>query len=412
MLVETYRDSFETSSGGSSVDLVGMALPGLAPNLSAAAVSVSASASEDSAKKIRKPYTITKSRESWSEQEHDKFLEALQLFDRDWKKIEAFVGSKTVIQIRSHAQKYFLKVQKNGTREHVPPPRPKRKASHPYPQKASKNVPVSQQVSPAFPPATSQLDSGYYPRAESSSILTKSGSSCPTVSSWVHHNIPSIDVSFVEKDDGGPAGVATANNCSSGSTESSPHTWPPHSEIPEKGSESLPVRVKPDFSQVYKFIGSVFDPSTTGHLKKLKEMDPIDLETVLLLMRNLSINLSSPDFEEHKLFLSVCDMNPQDAGPVIANQTDECMAVPGTAATQPSDLWNDPLRSVNLGSVKGHEKEDPNSRQKSHDLKGSADSKHSDPDGTSVNGTAASFHSNLAKTCGMTRSCFSNEAPT
>jgi hypothetical protein len=32
-------------------------------------------------------------------------------------------------QIRSHAQKYFLKVQKSGTGEHVPPPRPKRKAS-------------------------------------------------------------------------------------------------------------------------------------------------------------------------------------------------------------------------------------------------------------------------------------------
>jgi len=69
-------------------------------------------------KKVRKPYTITKSRESWTDEEHDKFLEALQLFDRDWKKIEDFVGSKTVIQIRSHAQKYFLKVQKkwyNGT---------------------------------------------------------------------------------------------------------------------------------------------------------------------------------------------------------------------------------------------------------------------------------------------------------
>lgn len=402
MLAETYRDSFETTSGGSSVDLVGMALPGLAPNLSSA--SVSASASEDSAKKIRKPYTITKSRESWSEQEHDKFLEALQLFDRDWKKIEAFVGSKTVIQIRSHAQKYFLKVQKNGTREHVPPPRPKRKASHPYPQKASKNVPVSQQVSTAFPAAATQLDSGYYPRAESSSILTKSGSSCPTVSSWVHHTIPPTDVSFVEKDDGGPPGIATGNNCSSGSTESSPPMWPPCSEIPEK--------VKPDFSQVYKFIGSVFDPSTTDHLKKLKEMDPIDLETVLLLMRNLSINLSSPDFEEHKLFLSVYDMNPEDAEPAIENQTDECVAVPGTAAKQPSDLWNGPLRSVHLGSVKGHEKEEQNSQQKSHDLKGSSDSKHSDLDGSSVNGTAASFHGNLAKTCGMTRSCFSNEAPT
>lgn len=37
------------------------------------------SAVDDANKKIRKPYTITKSRESWSEQEHDKFLEALQL---------------------------------------------------------------------------------------------------------------------------------------------------------------------------------------------------------------------------------------------------------------------------------------------------------------------------------------------
>lgn len=37
------------------------------------------SGADDSNKKIRKPYTITKSRESWSEQEHDKFLEALQL---------------------------------------------------------------------------------------------------------------------------------------------------------------------------------------------------------------------------------------------------------------------------------------------------------------------------------------------
>ncbi|CAL5422481.1 unnamed protein product [Camellia sinensis] len=53
---------------------------------------------DSSGKKVRKPYTITKSRESWTEEEHDKFIEVLQLFDRDWKKIEDFVGSKTVIQ--------------------------------------------------------------------------------------------------------------------------------------------------------------------------------------------------------------------------------------------------------------------------------------------------------------------------
>lgn len=33
-----------------------------------------------------------------------------------------------MIQIRSHAQKYFLKVQKNNTGEEIPPPRPKRKS--------------------------------------------------------------------------------------------------------------------------------------------------------------------------------------------------------------------------------------------------------------------------------------------
>jgi hypothetical protein len=38
--------------------------------------------------------------------------------------------------------------------------------------------------------------------------------------------------------------------------------------------------VLPDFAQVYRFIGSVFDPNATGHLQKLKTMDPLDVETV------------------------------------------------------------------------------------------------------------------------------------
>lgn len=36
----------------------------------------------------------------------------------------------------------------------------------------------------------------------------------------------------------------------------------------------------PDFAQVYGFIGSVFDPNATNHLLKLKQMDPINVETV------------------------------------------------------------------------------------------------------------------------------------
>lgn len=38
--------------------------------------------------------------------------------------------------------------------------------------------------------------------------------------------------------------------------------------------------VTPDFAQVYGFIGSVFDSGASDHLKRLKMMDPIDVETV------------------------------------------------------------------------------------------------------------------------------------
>ncbi|KAB2598682.1 protein REVEILLE 6-like [Pyrus ussuriensis x Pyrus communis] len=222
-------------------DVNGMALPGLGPFAPVTATaSTTSSSAEDLSKKIRKPYTITKSRESWSEPEHDKFLEALQLFDRDWKKIEAFIGSKTVIQIRSHAQKYFLKVQKNGTSEHLPPPRPKRKAAHPYPQKASKNgfsLPVCSFFSP----------DNFTMRMFPSFVLLNTGK----VHIFVVMALVCIFVFL------------------------------------------------PDFTQVYGFIGSVFDPNVTGHMQNLKKMDPIDVETVLLLMRNLSMNLTNPDFEDH-----------------------------------------------------------------------------------------------------------------
>lgn len=85
-------------------------------------------------RKPRKPYTITKSREVWAPEEHDRFLHALQLYDRDWKKIEVYIGTKTVLQIRSHAQKHFGKVTKYKTGEYIPPPRPKKRSALPYPR--------------------------------------------------------------------------------------------------------------------------------------------------------------------------------------------------------------------------------------------------------------------------------------
>ncbi|KAL6899481.1 hypothetical protein ACP4OV_006139 [Aristida adscensionis] len=286
-------------------------------------------AGEDASKKVRKPYTITKSRESWTEQEHDKFLEALQLFDRDWKKIEAFVGSKTVIQnitpyrfrcmlinrnqwlpwvvslcqIRSHAQKYFLKVQKNGTSEHVPPPRPKRKAAHPYPQKASKNEP------------------NYALKTDSSSIHKNSGMN--SVSSWAHNSMPpGVGSSMVKG-----AGTLGPNNFCSSSNEGPPRAWQP-GETNDQINQVPSLRIMPDFAQVYGFLGSVFDPNTSGHLQKLKEMNPIDVETALLLMRNLSINLTSPDFEDqYDYILKVLSSYSISDGPELGSSRSSALAM-------------------------------------------------------------------------------------
>ncbi|RYR23911.1 protein REVEILLE 5 isoform X1 [Arachis ipaensis] len=292
--------------------------PATVPSAASSAVNVA----EDPSKKIRKPYTITKSRESWTEQEHDKFLEALQLFDRDWKKIEAFVGSKTVIQIRSHAQKYFLKVQKNGTSEHVPPPRPKRKASHPYPQKAPKSAPTASHVTGPLQSSSAFIEPAYIYSPDSSSVLGTPVTSVP-LSSWNYNTMPPSNVAPsnvppATKDDMGLAGAGQAvplTCCYSSSNENTPPTWPSNNGF-EQRNQTKPIKgwdVMPDFAQVYSFIGSVFDPNSTNHLQRLKQMDPINMETVLLLMRNLSMNLMSPEFEDHKRLLSSYGANSEEA---------------------------------------------------------------------------------------------------
>lgn len=50
----------------------------------------------------------------WTEEEHEIFLEGLQLHGKQWKTIATMIGTRTVVQVRTHAQKYFQKLERKN----------------------------------------------------------------------------------------------------------------------------------------------------------------------------------------------------------------------------------------------------------------------------------------------------------
>lgn len=48
----------------------------------------------------------------WTLEEHEQFLVGLKLHGRVWKNIAPLVKTRSTVQIRTHAQKYFLSLQK------------------------------------------------------------------------------------------------------------------------------------------------------------------------------------------------------------------------------------------------------------------------------------------------------------
>lgn len=139
--------------------------------------------------KVRKPYTITKQRERWTEEEHKKFLEALKLYGRAWRRIEEHIGTKTAVQIRSHAQKFFSKVVRESSSNssplksvEIPPPRPKRKPMHPYPRKlvhpSTKGVQAPKQPERSPSPISSNYEQE---NGSPKSVLSSVGSDGSTI---------------------------------------------------------------------------------------------------------------------------------------------------------------------------------------------------------------------------------------
>lgn len=48
--------------------------------------------------------------------EHFRFIEALQKYGKEWKRVQQHVGTRSSTQARSHAQKFFVKLDKKGQR--------------------------------------------------------------------------------------------------------------------------------------------------------------------------------------------------------------------------------------------------------------------------------------------------------
>ncbi|CEG01238.1 Myb domain, plants [Ostreococcus tauri] len=81
---------------------------------------------KDAAKKPRKPYVRANAPTTWTANEHERFVEAIRLHQRDWRAVTAHVRTKTPTQIRSHAQKYFAKLRRDASGEAPPRTRGRR----------------------------------------------------------------------------------------------------------------------------------------------------------------------------------------------------------------------------------------------------------------------------------------------
>ena len=57
---------------------------------------------------------VPKATGHWTAAEHDEFLKCLDIYGREWKKVAERITTRTAAQIRSHAQKYFKKIEAAG----------------------------------------------------------------------------------------------------------------------------------------------------------------------------------------------------------------------------------------------------------------------------------------------------------
>jgi SHAQKYF class myb-like DNA-binding protein len=78
-----------------------------------AAIGISMTATNDDTNNTNEERVVASGREStgrWTKQEHEKFLQGIDKYGKEWKKVAAFVKTRTVMQTRTHAQKFYEKL--------------------------------------------------------------------------------------------------------------------------------------------------------------------------------------------------------------------------------------------------------------------------------------------------------------
>jgi len=58
---------------------------------------------------VKKAQSTSSSAGRWTTEEHQLFLQGVQLFGREWKKMQPLIKTRSIVQIRTHAQKVFKK---------------------------------------------------------------------------------------------------------------------------------------------------------------------------------------------------------------------------------------------------------------------------------------------------------------
>lgn len=111
---------------------------------------------EDASPSVSRPGSDKEKVGRWSEYEHLVFLDGLRIYGKQWKIIAGMIGTRTVVQVRTHAQKYFQKVDRSSLSEAPPPlarpvkrksltvaPPPSRKSRKLAPRRSMPTIPTT-----------------------------------------------------------------------------------------------------------------------------------------------------------------------------------------------------------------------------------------------------------------------------